>query len=1092
MKSAIRSGDDPIHQLAESTGRPLEASGSFRLAVPFAKRLRQYVLALLTGPCLSCSASQLDQPEQDFSSRKGTLSEHSASHPTGFKPKRTPPGSLVTWRYHPRAAQPLTAQMHLSRQRTLSVSERGERWLSPLPAGEFSQAASMLAPEKLVGLHLKESSSWVFVGQSGTSYWSNSPLGAFSRTSPAPHSMLRTVVSGPHILAIGPGQHLWKSPDAGLTWKFVGPPQLHFSDLWIAGPQALALQTPEALWSSHNAGAQFFRLGTKAFGATALATDTGGRPVAVSVLGLRRLLESNAAVRKPNPPALAPPIQLPSEPAWGPSAQALRQGRAVFHAERYTELLLQPTPLLLRGDWKRPLQPRPLPIARGCLSVQLAAFERWIYIACTRKPGRKLSPVEFFQSRDEGESFSRIGPIMQASMAQLRLTAGSAGQLVATGICPQQEAKPGCYPSGIHILTPTGPKETKKPAHWQPLYAPALQGAALAIEFADNGQHLLALGRRTKNEWLYSFSARNPQGQLMPHRLEVLYTSSLRVESMSIEAKGTHRLVLSGVVGQTLVLHLNRDGLPLATNQAPIARASVGTWGSYALAHAGRDLWQSFNSGTDWSPVAAPRAIVCERHQSACHLPIACSSAGCVIGESVSRHGWSHWGTAEPVPTIAFDTAQAVKGTPLDLPTIVCDAGANPWQILPGVHRLPGATHAALGQSSLYAMAYDYERSTCGAWLFPKKQGEKVKYESLMPAVASPENFALAPSLQVEGIAALRYPVHASSREGTPRSIQAELAWLDLQSDTYKRHVIPLPGTFLPSDYDRSRTGSHRARPALLSIASGGIFVRPHATGRTSQSTLFIDNQGSASTLPFVPWPAGLRRRGRAEMARLAGHPLHLLFVNKGATVVRATQSDRGWSFDAMTTGNPLQTAQTPPQWDISYTPTGVALARATQFADGSSSSLVFPFQLTGSVLGHPLSTPTQRNLPKLPKPCTAEQIHDTSRVIAAPVPGSQRTVEIRQAFEATQVFRTKAAVLFGSPDHPCLSAYEANRTSRSSRHQERAIVTRNGSSWLLRTPLTGRRKNGLVEYLRLDCTWPTPANYVEKANRIKAPTPLQ
>ena len=124
----------------------------------------------------------------------------------------------------------------------------GERWLVERAARSAARPAGVLAPEGLVGMLGARRQPWVFVGESGTTYEAESPLGAFLSSS-SPPSRLARVSSGDHnLLGVSETGRLLASEDAGASWHAVGPAAERFTDVLLWPPHGLALAVPERLW----------------------------------------------------------------------------------------------------------------------------------------------------------------------------------------------------------------------------------------------------------------------------------------------------------------------------------------------------------------------------------------------------------------------------------------------------------------------------------------------------------------------------------------------------------------------------------------------------------------------------------------------------------------------------------------------------------------------------------------------------------------------------------------------------------------------------------------------------------------------------
>ena len=112
----------------------------------------------------------------------------------------------------------------------------------------------MLAPEGLVGVLGGQREPWVFVGESGTTYVSDSPLGPFLSGS-APLARLARVSTGEHnLVGVSETGRLLLSEDAGSNWHGVGPSEQRFCDVLVVAPRALALATYQRAYDRYLQG----------------------------------------------------------------------------------------------------------------------------------------------------------------------------------------------------------------------------------------------------------------------------------------------------------------------------------------------------------------------------------------------------------------------------------------------------------------------------------------------------------------------------------------------------------------------------------------------------------------------------------------------------------------------------------------------------------------------------------------------------------------------------------------------------------------------------------------------------------------------
>ncbi len=971
--------------------------------------------------------------------------------------------------YHPPEPKGLGDTLKLPSGQ-LWVGSRGERWWVDARKSSPALASAYLAPEPLVGIQHPSPARWVFVGASGNTYFAHSATGPLVSSSAPLEPLARVAVSSKELLGVTQAFGLRRSDDAGLTWSAIGPREVRFVDVWLRGRFALALAVPEQLWWSEDAGLTFSELHTPAFGATALEPGLDGRAVVRSPLG-------DATARLQSPPALAPggsarpPLALAAPPALGPSAQALRRGRATLSHGIYTELRLAPSPSIVRGTLGEPLASTPTPMLRECRQARLASFGSAVYVACAKTPKDVVQPLSLFRSTDAGGHFEEVAVSPHGDLSRLEMAAGADARLLVTGLCPKAQDGPGCRPSGIARLGPSSRPGAERELSEVP--ATGLTGPALALAFSWDGTIAYGIGRRNKHKGLFSFVHRPGEGQFSTHQLRGLtdQRETLKAFSLGASRTGLLSLAIGGSRGLRRIVVLDDEGRLLSDHEPPLRHASVGQHGNRALALSNDQTWQSSDAGASWTLIGRPPADVCPGSTAACDAIVECADAGCVIGDSLTRLGWGRQPARHVLPLSPPPSAPVPDPASEPLSGFECDLLPQAWQALAGVRSLADAHQASLGQASWFALAYDYDQGSAGLWISERGAAPDVEYQSLLDPVDEAGRYALAPTLQVEGAAAVRYPTRDARGNPILALDRAEVAWADLLQGARHHQSVHGLGRILPTDHVASRGTVRLAKTDLISIAEGGLYLRVHSSGRT-QPTYFLDGR-KAEVAPAPDWPARLSR-GRTEMVRIDGNPVSLLFSEDGATVIRATQQAGDWAYAAMTLSIPPPLSRNLHQVStLSYLGPRVGIQRTTYFADGSIDSGVFPLLHAGPVFGPPRASPTQRDLGPRPAACRDEQREDTPRIVAPPLPGTRRRVHIYDSVDARRVMQTGSAVVYGTPEQACLAAIDADPDARQARHlrrQERALIQSDGWGWLTRVAPTSSRGKPLIEYRSMRC----------------------
>jgi hypothetical protein len=986
--------------------------------------------------------------------------------------RQTSPGE---WRYHPRQPSRLARAYPLPLGAKLFVGELGERWLVEAKA-ERALPASILAPEALIGALPPRGAGWTFVGQSGATYDAESPLGPFLASS-APLERMAKVDSGVgNLLGVSRAGRLLSSQDAGGSWHAVGPPSTRFADVLLVPPHALALAVPERIWWSADEGAQWQPLDAPPFGARTLERDEDAGPIVVSALGAYGVRFEGAPVISPlarSPRPDEPKLDVP--PSEGPSAKALAGGHAFVSQGRYFEVELGVRAEVISGDFTGRLARRKLPTFSACQDLRVAGFGAWVYAACTRERGGPTRIYEFFRSEDGGESFERESYTVRGS-DQAKLATGDGGTLVATGFCLPEENVPGCRPRGILARRARGDAGAGSELYAAP--APALEDHALALTFSADGRTAYAVGQRTKSDSLFMFVSNDLTTGFDARPITRLdgegATGSAQVAALTAATDGQVSLVFTLPSGPARIGILDARGQTLSLNAAPIENASLGAYGARALAIGADEAWESLNGGASWDSIGRMPRSPCPNANARCAAPVQCTTRGCAIGDSSSRVGWR--GQAR-LSTALLSPAAAARSAPrrsVGKP-FTCELSDPEWHALRGVERLPDASQAALGKVSWYALSTDDATAGVGLWISDSERSanhDGVRFSELLAPKERASESAYLATLQVEGAAALRYEVPGAPPTSSTHLQNIEIAWENLLDGSRGRGSIRDAGPFLPGDFAKGEGAARRAQTDLISIASGGIFVRPHKNPQHQQTTYFLDGS-RISEIPPLRWPSA-PKGASSEMARVGGHDLALLFVNQGATVVRGRQHGDSWRFDAMSVGfaNAEDFALRQHR-DIAYVGGQAGIHLALLGAGGQSEAHVYPFQAEGAVFAAGIAVPTQASLEDGAPSCSAEQRASTPRIVAPHQPGARRPVLVHDPVEPLRLLLTDLAILHGTPARPCAMVFDADTVRAAAAPQplrERALIAARGPSFLFRTSPDPARRDARVEYRRMQC----------------------
>lgn len=981
--------------------------------------------------------------------------------------------SPARWRYHPKKESALLARVELGPGRELFAGERGERWLVDKKAKKV-EAAARLAPESLIAVLKTEDGGWLFVGASGTGYEARQPLGPFVRSSAPLDRLARVTAAGSTIVGVTQHGVLTRSVDAGASWQAVGAKDARFVDVALDEKgRGLALAVPERLFWTENEGATWKAVPGDSVGAYALSQDGTSTIVVKTALGTR-------VWRPGKTPALEPIARAPRKsryrlalpPSRGPDAGALAAGRALVLGGRYLEAAESAEGArrwdLWSGRIDGALTSRPLEVARGCRTLRLAGFHRWLYLACAKSSATSSTQsLELSRSDDGGKTWKSEPYELEGKLADLDLAVGEGGRLLVTGVCTSSTRSRGCSPYGVHYRRlakddDDEPKKSerkkaeekkkkkeekkKKKPEWELALAaaPSLKGSADEIAFAPDGKTAFAVGRRTKNNAFAVFVSRDGGESFEAREIDQIQPAD---DSDGEERYGYYgrrpqptggkvlgaRAAEDGTFGivfqrdsQPVVVVTDDEGRIVSLSRPPSGANTVGIAGSHgiALSPGTRQAWETLDGGATWDPIGRLPLDLCPGNGQ-CQIPVVCHASGCVVGHELSRVGWrgqadDDQGVLTSLDERTPDLFDRKVRTPIS-----CALEEGAWRGLDGVQSAPRAHHAAIGKVAWFAAVEDRDRAAAAILHAYGGARPRVDTVQLLSPAQRPSDHALDVSTQVEGVAALRYPTPESSGAGRLRNL--ELAWSNLVEGKVVRAKIPDAGAYRPGDYGGASGRAQMARPALLSIGEGGLYLRPHYSARDDQTTYFVDGR-SVATVPAVDWPSVESKQRRTEMARVGGTHVPLMVVDGGAAIVRARRSGSSWSFDAYATG-----LSTPKEfgleqsWDISYAKDRAGLHVLLFDAQGSRrSGMLFPFRATGAAVDAPIAVPSQLDAGDKPKRCGSGHKADTPRIVAPYQGGTRHAIVVTDAAEPMRVLLTGSAVMHGTPDDPCVAAFDA------------------------------------------------------------------
>lgn len=1001
----------------------------------------------------------------------------------------------ASFRYHPLRQAPVQAERRLSDGRMLLAGKRGERWLLDPVTHSLTPGAN-LAPEDLIAVLDADSGFW-FVGQSGTSYETRDPLGRFVRSSAPLESLVRVSAARRSIVGIPADRSLLRSADGAASFTRVGPKDVSFVDVELASDGGgLALAIPEAIWVTRDEGANWAPLPGKTHGAYALSRDRQGHVRLDTVFGPYRFADAPPRLEAGADPTSAQDLTA-NAPPRGPDAAALADGRAIVLGARYLEVAAPPgRPSdyeLWQGPFDGKLEASPLPMLKGCRGARIAGFDHYLELACLRGSSDTGSvPISLFRSEDSGGHFEAEPFASYGTHAGFRFALGASGILIASGLCGSPSA--GCATGGIFVrreATDDLPRskrrklETSQPRSKFELFAaatPTLAESALGLTFSLDGRLAYAVGRRSKTGALAIFVSRDGGKNFEAHDLDLVRAdsddedqywersqSSVRVDSLGAAEDGSLAVVLTDRRGRSLII-TDEQGRLLSGSKPPDERAVVAAVGmrAFALSPQTRKTWESLDGGVTWQSLSRLPLAPCAP-EGDCEPKLQCAPAGCVIGNEVSRVGWvgqsdDDLDTLPPASRESSPLTERSVRAPL-----ACALDDVSWQTLPGVREVPSVRDAAFGKTSFVALSNDPAHAAASMIHAVAGQRAQLRTVNLLKPVEHPNEYAVLVLDQVEGAAALRYRLPEDpAKDSHLRNV--EVGWDNALLGQVGHARLADGGPVAPGDYQLGDS-MQRADPDLLSIGEGGLYLRLHHAAGDAQDTWFFDGRTS-TRIPAVKWPILGNIRGRTEMARSDGVHVPLMLLGRGTAVARARRAGADWEFDAETTGLPDPSAfGLNVVSNIAYLGKTSGLYVQAQVADGArASAAYYAFRATGEVMGPKIAVPTQASLSDRPARCSDGVLTTTPRIDAGFLPGTRHPILVTDNSDPPRLFLSAGAVLYGTPENACATAFDADELAFDSAalRRERALLLLDDleHSWLFRVTA----ESNAVQYRTMKC----------------------
>lgn len=971
------------------------------------------------------------------------------------------PGQFV---YRPRRVDLRDVSETRVGEQRLLLGPAGQRWTTG-NHGELI-GAQALAPEPLVAVGLDQGAlPYWFVGKSGRVYRSGALLGgldAESVTSP-PEPLVRVTAGSGVILGLTTTGHVVRSSDRGQVWSRVNIRQRAADVALLPSGAGLVLASPEAYHLTRDAGLGFEPLALAPAGVLRLEVNGSGVDL-VGVLGTRHWSPEQPTTPSPAPARAQAALGKPAPQTFA-NAQAVASGTALLEQRYYLEVEGSGSELgLWRGRATDALERLPISL-NGCREPRLAGGRDELFLVCGALPG-KVNTLRIYRSPDEGRSF-REEPYKVRGDGSLLDVAVWGGQLVWTGICAPEEEPTGCVPSGVFAAVRAGTGVA-----FRELELLGLSGTALAMTVSPTSGRLLVFGATNKGDELVLYSGTRATEPFEVTALEGVRIPRSGASNFSVEKPAWGEdgfmaaTVLEARLGRSQLVIADDKGHVLQVRPGPTDTSRASGVGMKAIATEPRsgESWESLDGGEHWHSLGKlPIGLCSDSRQQTCEVNIACFSQGCLIADELARLGWGgQGGQLEAPPEVTFPKAKVELQAP-----IVCRIAEDAlWKAVPG-GQIPEATGAALGDLDWFTHRIDWSNASVTAYEmgYPAVNGRSdapalLREESVFDARSDAADWVLFSSSQTEGVAALRGKVGSAALEVAWRNLfrsQKTLRWpLKVNSTAGTDQWSNIPTRYL------ARAG----QPGLVSIAAGGVFVRP-GSDETQAKTWLVQETGETRELPPFAWTE-VAASGRTEMSQVGPVPLGLKLFRNGAVMVSASLEKGAWHAAAMSVGvdNPTQ-FNLHQSYDLGYVD-GAPHYHLWQVGPGVSEGWLFPLR-AGAVFGEPIAVATQQSLGTgdEPRVCDAAQRRGP-RVIAPAESRTMHSIIVRHNSEPTKVFLSRNAVVYGRRDDACVAVYEGESVSRAKSEELQVLVRPDPSqpSW------TFRRAAGdtAFEYRAMSC----------------------
>lgn len=1021
-------------------------------------------------------------------------------HPPPAKPQPVlPPPSEPTqstyispakWSFHPHAPSKATAAHDLGDGSCLVTTFDGLRVRttkfdrSPTGAvtcGGRMTVAADVAPEPLVGLVERKGASWLFVGSAGNLYEAEGPLTPFQRIIPNPTKFAKVAGNANTIMAVATNGQLFRL-DASSSWRAIPLPDSNAFDVGVSNAgETLVLGLPEKLYASKD-GQTFIDVSNGlTVGAQKIVTTAEGHLAAWGLTGtLAWDPQKNPAISRLNDALASQSAGLDLEPFIIPSASPVVEGRAVLDGDRYVEAVgpeeENGTWSLARGTFEGPLTSAPLPGTEGCTVLRLGARGRFMTILCIKPEESDVATALVRTSSDGGTKFGEWSRFIASNDDLSRVAVASDGTTLVTGVCHARPGASGCQGSPPMLLQVTNGAVSSTLAA-----APPLMGLPISPAFSADGKSAYFLARRAKDERLALFVSHDGGRAFAERSLSSRATSEAsggseegdegapNEESFDPSDLTTVRPSDDGMIGMVLTtsrglsyLTTDDDGRVLGMAQAPVEQAMMGGFGRRVIAVSSSPdttrgsnslitAWESDDGGLNWNELSTTRSLVRELFGGP--MTAACSSAGCLVGTTITRVGWQGQADAPSVVKPSKPELHRVNAvrTPL-----VCTLDQNvPWKRIDHVWTGPPTISSIARGRALWSMlSFDpttnVVSTTVAQWPDRGEGPARVTTRTLLGPTPKGTDFAVDISRQIEGYVASRVRVPESGKSDVPMR-NVEVAWENFFDGTSKQTTIPDAGVFEDGDI-KAVDDVRFFEPVLVSVTAGGVFIRPHARDSSDNRLFLLDAKGKRTNPVFPDWKDVLSldlTNLHGDMAVVEGKPIAIGTVGSSGeddhgplTLIIAQAKEGGLSKTTATALLPPSNKEQERLLNQDWTyrgPTEVGVVGLESEPEaGWARAAFFPFRADGTFTKS-IELATPFDLPTMPRPCKSDERRTTPRLAGYAMtdrevmfPGTRHPVLVTEVQKDKlpvgdpMVLLTWSTVLHGTKESPCVAAWEA------------------------------------------------------------------